>query len=405
MDKIKNLDFSHRIKIDLTNDPEDKSSEGNATKLNKNTITKNKLSHAAIINSKNNKTETNPLSKTSRKPSTSISTCKKPAFKYEEMLSLCPNNIGSLSCSGCTFEGRGDNLLLKCHCGSPAVVMLKRRKASAVDHWNSTTQLPFTSFFSKRPADWTPPPQPEKQPVITVPCSGLTDKSWPRDSDFRIIDCICSSPNIYHGGPPCHVVCKELFASTSEKDLDKEQRLLLAPTLQIKATWMIKRHEGIEAIHSTSCLREVPEQKGVDLVVCKECDDVRQDSSLRVAIKKATKVEDNQLFWSKFANHAQNGAFDNMVAFKGLVKAVSVRMERESNGKSLTGRHFEPAFDDFSPTLAAISPQGYRLFMETYAGRTTQSQRDIRSKLGLKLVDGLAIENFERIFNNLQKLN
>lgn len=127
---------------------------------------------------------------------------------------------------------------------------------------------------------------------------------------------------------------------------------------------MIKRHEGVEAIHSTSCLREVPEQKGVDLVVCKECDAVCQDKSLAVAIgtyyvegdnikfiqktfmeadtfqstrrrfeelnelattlEKATKAEDNQFFWSKFTFHARNGAFDNMDAFKGLIKAVSV---------------------------------------------------------------------------------
>lgn len=208
---------------------------------------------------------------------------------------------------------------------------------------------------------------------------------------------------------------------------------------------MIKRHEGVEAIHSTSCLREVPEQKGVDLVVCKECDAVCQDKSLAVAIgtyyvegdnikfiqktfmeadtfqstrrrfeelnelattlEKATKAEDNQFFWSKFTFHARNGAFDNMDAFKGLIKAVSVWFGRESNGKGYTGTRFQPAFDDFSTTLAAISPQGYRLFMQTYTGRTMRSQCDLRSKLGLKIADGPAGENFDRIFNHLQKLN
>ncbi|EGG06868.1 uncharacterized protein MELLADRAFT_86302 [Melampsora larici-populina 98AG31] len=123
-----------------------------------------------------------------------------------------------------------------------------------------------------------------------------------------------------------------------------------------------------------------------------------------ITLEKASKAEDDQLFWSKFAAHARNGAFDDMDAFKGLVKAVSIRMERESNGKGLTGTCIEPAFDNFSTTLAAISPQGYRLFMQTYAGRTTRSQRMIRSKLGLKLVDGLASENFDHVFDHLQKL-
>lgn len=278
-----------------------------------------------------------------------------------------------------------------------------------------------------------------------VPCVGLTNESWPRDSVYRIVDCIRSSPNIYHGGQPRHVFCEKLFGTTSEKNLNQNQQSHLERTLQSSATWMIKRNEGVEAIHSTSCLREVPEQKGVDLPVCKECNDVRQDNSLCAAIstkyaqgddikftqkafmeadgfqstrrrffevddvtmtlEKASKAEYDQLFWSKFATHARNGAFDNMDAFKGLVKAVSIRMERESNGKGLTGTCIEPAFDDFSTTLAAISPQGYRLFMETYTGRTTRSQRMIHSKLGLKLVDGLDSANFDHVFDHLQKLN
>lgn len=117
--------------------------------------------------------------------------------------------------------------------------------------------------------------------------------------------------------------------------------------------------------------------------------------SLTTTLEKATKSEDDEIFWKNFATHAQAGLFDSLEVFKGLCHAVSIRVEREKYGKSLAGRRFEPIFDNFSTTLAAISPQGYRLFTEQLAGRTMRSQRDLRAKLGMKLSDGLAKENFD----------
>lgn len=117
------LDKSQRIEIDLTNETENKPSNCDCTNISKDIPKKG----------------TNASKEDPAKPTTTISVGRrKSAFKVEEVISLCPNKTGSVSCSGCTFEERGDDVLLKCHCGSPPVVMLKRRKASAVDHWNSS---------------------------------------------------------------------------------------------------------------------------------------------------------------------------------------------------------------------------------------------------------------------------
>ncbi|KAA1079477.1 hypothetical protein PGT21_012652 [Puccinia graminis f. sp. tritici] len=121
-------------------------------------------------------------------------------------------------------------------------------------------------------------------------------------------------------------------------------------------------------------------------------------------LEKATK-EDDQTFWKLFAAHAASGKFDNLKPFKGLVMAVSVRHERESVGKSLTGVQFSPQFDDFMMTLAAISPRGAHFFQETFAGRSLRSQRDIRAKTSMQLTDGLSVINFERISSILKTLD
>lgn len=138
MDERSSLDNSKA----LTNDLEDEKSSCNQTNISKEITTKGKTkSNATTIKSKDAAKETSAsLSKNnSENPTTSIWLgWKKLAFKDEEALSLFPRRTGNVSCSGCTFEERGDDVLLKRHCGSPSVVTLKRRKTSAVDHWNSS---------------------------------------------------------------------------------------------------------------------------------------------------------------------------------------------------------------------------------------------------------------------------
>ncbi|KAH9814438.1 hypothetical protein DFH28DRAFT_830693, partial [Melampsora americana] len=194
----------------------------------------------------------------------------------------CPVSTPTIACSKCRFEEDGKNVIFHCHCGSPKVILNQRRLRPAHDHWNSarcrqitkeiSQNLPLTSFFSKRPADETsitcPAP---KQQVREVNCVGLTDESWPRNSKYKIIDCIRLSPNFYHGAEPRDMICKRLFGVTTESNLNDKQRAQLKAEVRAKATWVIERDMGIECIRSIKCRRVVPEVKGVELVLCDEC--------------------------------------------------------------------------------------------------------------------------------------
>lgn len=125
--------------------------------------------------------------------------------------------------------------------------------------------------------------------------------------------------------------------------------------------------------------------------------------TLATSLESASKAGD-QDFWKCFSAHARTGIFDDLDVFKGLMKAVSIRTERDANGKGTTGMPFQKSFDDFVMTLAAMSPKSAQLFMDNFAGRSSRSQRQIRSLSGMQLKDGLCPENFVKISQHLIKL-
>lgn len=64
----------------------------------------------------------------------------------------------------------------------------------------------------------------------------------------------------------------------------------------------------------------------------------------------------------------------------------------------------DSCLDEFVMTLGAISPRALSLFNDNFAGRGSHSLRMIRAKKGFHLVDGLHINNFNRIAQMLKDL-
>jgi hypothetical protein len=209
----------------------------------------------------------------------------------------------------------------------------------------------------------------------------LNDNTWERPrSTYKIKQCIEGSPSIYHGAPPRHDICFELFGTTKESELNAEQSQTLLQELESRSTWYIKRHNVISGIFSSKCEQSVDAQPGVDHAVCKKCLGLKGKNSLKKAlnVKYATdntiKFIPNNLmsrdlfqsklmlhkelrqlntslekqskrgdsdFWTALAIRAKQGLFQQMGAFEGLVKAVAVRTEREAASKALNGIRFD----------------------------------------------------------------
>lgn len=85
-------------------------------------------------------------------------------------------------------------------------------------------------------------------------------------------------------------------------------------------------------------------------------------------LKKATQTKEQKSFWKFFLAHGQAGFFDDLEVFKGLFHTVRIWSKLKGSGNSLAGTPFDLYFDNFSTTLASISPQGYRLFLEKLSG-------------------------------------
>lgn len=242
---------------------------------------------------------------------------------------------------------------------------------------------------------------------------GLNDQSWPRTkATYRIIDCIIGSPSRYHGGPRRDVMCKKLFQGRGESLLNDEEKEKLTQARQSGATWRIERDTAIKTIFSVKCLQMIHQVAGVEHPVCSECLSIKNNTSLRYALnhsyslpehwkhtrkiyladdvyqaarrtyhaldlaatslEKASKLGDEE-FWHVFSTKSLAGDFNHLLAFKGLIKAVSIRAERTTAGKGMTGTVFQSYFDDFVLTLGAISLRAANLFTENFAGRTLRS--------------------------------
>lgn len=311
-------------------------------------------------------------------------------------------------------------------------------------------QVPINLFFDqskKRPAAAIED-DPKKRTNLghEIPCLGINDQTWPRPRAIHaIIDCITCSPSILHGGPSRHVLCQNLFGSSAEDSLTCEQIKTLDSEMKERATWRIERQGTTKSIFSTGCMLMIPRtfRYGKPVVVCKSCDQLRSDRTLISAINtayaagdtikytrkdymaddifqarrlrfteldvlatslvSATKEGDRE-FWKAFCTHAQTGVFNHLEAFTGLLKAVSIRTEREAHGKKTTGMMFQETFDNFVMTLTAMSPKAAKLFTDNFAGRSARSQRQIRRTTGMQLQDGLCVENFTKICEHLSHI-
>ncbi|KAA1121396.1 hypothetical protein PGTUg99_019752 [Puccinia graminis f. sp. tritici] len=193
------------------------------------------------------------------KPIASVSTLSRRKIDNKILLK-CPKSKKEKVCDSCSITKHDDSdtpqdLLFKCHCGAPAVVLPQGRMQSVEIHWQSrscklitssvsnTRQL-TTYFPRKQPLDCQntksdpleSEPEPKKK-TIQVLCSGLNDNNWPRKrGKLTILQCIKGSPSSHHGAPPCHIVCRELFNTTKESELTESQFQQLLRTLELKST-------------------------------------------------------------------------------------------------------------------------------------------------------------------------
>ncbi|KAI7944157.1 hypothetical protein MJO28_011685 [Puccinia striiformis f. sp. tritici] len=423
---------------------------------------KSKTSSSPIVNSSGPiKLKTPTLSNS--KPIASKSNLSKTKINRKILLK-CPKSNKEAVCDGCSIVKRdhGDSpqdLIFKCHCGGPRIILSKGRVQNAEIHWSSTSvsnTRPLTKYFSQRrshdcnntKSDRLAPTPPPKKKTIQILCSGLNDKTWPRDRvqapKFSILQCIKGSPSTHHGAPPRHLVCQELFGTTKESELTQEEFQELLQTLELKSRWIIRRHEATAGIFSSKCERLVDVPPSTESkVVCSQCLLLKDDNSLIKAINREYATGDtvkyipavlmerdlffaklvhfeelqqlhsslephstagDNSFWTTLAVHAKHGLFDQMHAFQGLVKSVATRAEREAAGKALNGMHFDSYFDSFLTTMAAMSPAAAKYFRDTFHGRSLRSMRHQRQKNGGQIDDGIVLTNFERVAGYIKAL-
>ncbi|EGF98147.1 uncharacterized protein MELLADRAFT_96129 [Melampsora larici-populina 98AG31] len=388
---------------------------------------------------------------TSNSKSKTLKTSVHSTRPVSTVLTGCPLTSGEMICTRCKLKDDDNGLEFLCHCGHKGIKLYGGRAQNAEVHWASnrctsaTREIRQTAsaslFFAKS--------VPNKEPIISkplIPCAGINDKTWKRPKATRdILACIKGASNIYHGCRPREVICKEMFGFSAHSKLDDDQRQRWQNQCKAEATWWINRSSPFQTIHSTKCLGTLPRVllQGMHPEVCTPCWDLRKDSTLKNAINKDYSVGESvkytsralmepdllnakrrqyehldalssyvenpsksgdQKFWQGFTAMALEGKFDNNDVLKGLLMAVTNRQKRENEGKGLTGMHFEPYFDDFIMTLAAISPKCADLFTETLAGRGPRSRRYIRANEDLQMAEGLALSNFARVKKHLQEI-
>ncbi|KAI7938279.1 hypothetical protein MJO28_015199 [Puccinia striiformis f. sp. tritici] len=212
------------------------------------------------------------------KPIASGSTLSRKKIN-DKILFNCPKSTKENVFDACSIITKYENsdtpqdLLFKCHCGAPAVVLSKARMQNVENHWQSkscklitqsvSNTQPLTTYFSlKQPLECqntesdpsASPPEPKKK-TPQVLCSGLNNKNWPRtQGKLTILQCIEGSPSPHHGAPPQHIVCQQLFNTTKKSELTKPQFQQLLRTLELKSMWVIKRHTATAGIYSSKCL-------------------------------------------------------------------------------------------------------------------------------------------------------
>lgn len=253
----------------------------------------------------------------------------------------------------------------------------------------------LTDFF-KRPAESSLDIR-SKAHIKEVPCSGLTDKTWRRPSaTYSIAHFMEKTCSIYRGNLR-YKVCTQLFGpDAKESNLMSDQKAKLLTALDSQATWEVKRHAERSAIYSRSCTKTIPVRhlQNSDDLVCDSCQNLKHNRSLIRAINSKYAKDDHIRYipktlmsadafhatlmkhkdlqilqkslesssrgdWGDFMHHlaisARNGLLKNREAFCGLIKAVAIKAERESEGKTTRGMRINSCLDDCLTTLGAMS--------------------------------------------------
>ncbi|EGG13232.1 uncharacterized protein MELLADRAFT_86716 [Melampsora larici-populina 98AG31] len=361
----------------------------------------------------------------------------------KDVIKSCPLSKPNAPCTLCKTNDTVSQKTLYCHCGSK-IVLRKGRVEAAVDHWANDKCKKKTNTICANASltSWVTTTTVKKN-AVTKPCAGLNDDTWKRPTaKLRIENCIKHSPTPYHGVKRWKV-CFQLFKTTHEVSLSDEQRKQFHAALESQATWIIKRHGAQESIHSPRCTRTVMTTAKTLYPLCDDCEGLKHDRSLITAINVPYATEDkikfiakvfmtgdqfqavlmkhaelqvlqtslektskkgDEEFWKAIGVYGKAGLFKDKEVIRGLMMAVGVRAERESNGKSMRGRRFDFYFDNFLTTLAAISPRALRLFNDNFAGRGARSMRQIRKVQGMHLEDGLHANNFKRLATILAEL-
>ena len=100
-----------------------------------------------------------------------------------------------------------------------------------------------------------------------------------------------------------------------------------------------------------------------------------QDVSDLLYLANNTGTNNENSFWTKFAEMGRNGSFKNKKVFEGLCNVMVQIADREQHKKGLQNFKYSEQFSDFLVILASFSPQTYNVFQQNLAGRTIQNIR------------------------------
>lgn len=232
-----------------------------------------------------------------------------------------------------------------------------------------------------------------------------------------------------------HSLHKELFGpDICENDLTSSQKAQLLETMDVRATWVVKRNGDWNAIYSKSCETTFKRHKKDPTQTCESCLDLKEVDSVVSAINHKYS-DDNKMkftptalvlinthhtlrrkhtefdilstslesstggdfgdFLQKLSLMANKGLFQNREAMKGMIMGCSIRAEREEAGKSLRGMRIDEHLNDCRTTLGAMSKSALKIVTKNFVGKTLRCQRMDRAKSKSQIDDVMAQGNFD----------
>ncbi|KZV67782.1 hypothetical protein PENSPDRAFT_610974 [Peniophora sp. CONT] len=271
----------------------------------------------------------------------------------------------------------------------------------------------LASFFST-PSDTDAPTTPHST-APPLPCPGLR-----RERDTRIDRYLYRSMAAGGGAPSRHSLAFELFAHILSKKrcawarLTPQRQRMVLRREEDRFAWRNSRASN--AVFSSKCSdvsRSPPGTPEQDALPCAECDDLYLLHTFQVALNRSVPDEDNMKyvptiyrfeelgdiyarirgvkklmesdggkgFMLRFAQGYADGQYASQDVVIGMIEALVLKNDRERKGKSLVGMRYSEALDAFAQSLFTLSPHAYRIFRNSFAGRTESSLRSLRSKM------------------------